>query len=221
MISVRLYHTISEAATYLRRLAARPEPWTFDIESYDGAAFPSRKSVSTDPHHPDFRVHGVAIATAADEGAYVYFQDRQPGDFGPDVGPNNVIIANQGLAALAAAFGSPAEKGAFNGHFDENGMVFPGWVPRVSNRTRDGMLAAIALGDGTHDNLRLPTLASVLLRREVTWEIDKSTMREQPLDVVADGAVHDACLAHELCDLLETWSEEDRRIRWSELTRAY
>jgi hypothetical protein len=209
-VTVKLYRTLGAAAPYLRDLARHPGPWTFDIESYDAAEFPSRKGVAVDPHHPDFRVRGVAFATSPTEGAFVDFGLFVPTDF--EVGNN--------LKLLADAFASDAEKGAFNGHFDECGLVYTGWVPRVANRARDGMLAAIALGDGTHENLRLATLAAVLLRRDVTWDIDKSTMRDQPAEVVADGAVHDACLTHELCDLLDVWADEDRRIFWSGLTRG-
>lgn len=207
-VRVKLYRDLCAAAPYLRALAQAPGPWTFDIETYDAGAFPSRKTVSTDPHHPDFRLHGVAIATSAHDGAYIFLGDTD----------DCRDLDGDGIDALRAAFDSDAEKGAYNGHFDENGLVYTGWVPRVRNRVRDGMLSTIALGDGTHESLKLPHVAKLLLKRETTWEIDKSTMRDQPVEVVADGAVHDACLAHELCDLLDAWAEEDRRIQWSVLT---
>lgn len=121
---------------------------------------------------------------------------------------------------LDAAFASDAEKGAFNGGFDECGLVYPGWVPAVRNRTRDGMLAMIALGDGTHERLTLAHAIVVLLHRKVVWNEDKALMRDLPAETVADGSVHDACYTHELCDLLDGWAEEDRRIRWSGLTRG-
>jgi hypothetical protein len=220
-VTVKLYRTLAAAESYLRGLAERAEGWTFDIESYDAAEFPSRKSVSIDPHHPDFRVRGCAFATSPTEGAFVDFMTDALSAPAPVFSvPANYRPTDPGICALRAAFASPAEKGAFNGHFDECGLVYAGWVPRVANRARDGMLAAIALGDGTHENLRLATLAAVLLRRDVTWDIDKSTMRDQPAEVVADGAVHDACLTHELCDLLDVWADEDRRIFWSGLTRG-
>ena len=209
-VRVTLYRSLAAAAPYLLELAAHPGPWTFDIESYDAGAFPSRKNVSVDPHHPDFRVHGVAFATSAKVGAYVFFELLD----------DCRDLDGDGVDALRVAFDSDAEKGAYNGHFDENGLVYTGWVPRVRNRARDGMLSTIALGDGTHENLKLPHVAKLLLRRETTWEIDKSTMRDQPVEVVADGAVHDACLTHELCDLLDAWANEDRRIQWSGLTHA-
>lgn len=212
-VTVKLYRTLAAATLYLRALAERAEPWTFDIETYDAGAFPSRKGVAVDPHHPDFRVRGCAFATSSTEGAFVDFTSS-PTDWPPG------LLDTEGLRALRAAFAGDAEKGAFNGHFDECGLVYSGWVPRVTNRARDGMLAAIALGDGTHERLTLAHLVLVLLRRETTWDIDKSTMRDQPVEVVADGAVHDACLTHELCDLLDAWAAEDRRILWSGLTRG-
>lgn len=218
-VTVKLYRTLAAAAPYLRDLAGHPGPWTFDIETYDAAEFPSRKSVAVDPHHPDFRVRGCAFATSPTEGAFVDFMVDAPGAGPVFAAPANFGARDAGICALRAAFASAAEKGAFNGHFDECGLVYAGWAPRVANRARDGMLAAIALGDGTHERLTLSHLALVLLRRETAWDIDKSTMRDQPAEVVADGAVHDACLAHELCDLLDAWADEDRRILWSGLTR--
>ena len=220
-VAVKLYRTIAAAAPYLRGLAEQSTPFTFDIESYDAAGSPSRKSIAVDPHHPDFRVRGCAFATSPTEGAYVDFMvdvssSREPVFSVPD----NYSSTDPGIVALRAAFASPAEKSAFNGHFDECGLVYPGWVPEVRNRGRDGMLAAIALGDGTHERLTLAHLVLVLLRKETTWDVDKGLMRDLPVEQVADGAVHDACLTLELCDLLDGWADEDRRIRWSGLTRG-
>jgi hypothetical protein len=209
-VTVKLYRSLAAAGPYLRALAERAEGWTFDIETYDAVEFPSRKHVAVDPHHPDFRVRACAFATSATEGALVDFQGDQ----------QNPSRLTEDILPLRAAFASDAEKGAFNGGFDECGLVYTGWVPQIRNRTRDGMLAMIALGDGTHERLTLAQAIVVLLHREVVWDADKSLMRDLPADVVADGAVHDACYTHELCDLLDGWAEEDRRIRWSGLTRA-
>lgn len=216
-VTVKLYRSLEAAEPYLLALAERAEGWTFDIETYDAEEFPSRKHVAVDPHHPDFRVRGCAFATSATEGAFVDFGLQSPVDFGVEDGSD---IHHPGMAALRAAFSSGAEKGAFNGGFDECGLVYSGWVPAVRNRARDGMLAMIALGDGTHERLTLAQAIVVLLHRQVVWDVDKSLMRDLPADVVADGAVHDACYTHELCDLLDSWAEEDRRIRWSGITRG-
>ncbi len=213
-ITVKLYRSLGAATLYLEALAVHPGPWTFDIETYDAAEFPSRKSVAVDPHHPDFRVRGVAFATSAVEGAFVdLISDSPPGALWDKLVPP---FRNP----LGDAFASDAEKGAFNGGFDECGLVYSGWVPQVRNRTRDGMLAMIALGDGTHERLTLAHAIVVLLHRKVVWNEDKALIRDLPAETVADGSVHDACYTHELCDLLDGWAEEDRRIRWSGLTRG-
>jgi hypothetical protein len=209
-VVVTVYRSLAEAQGFLTALASRAEPWVFDIETYDAAQCPSRKEVAVDPHHPDFRVRGCAFATSATEGAWVDFlnDEQNPRRLAEDILP------------LHAAFASDAEKGAFNGGFDECGLVYTGWVPAVRNRTRDGMLAMIALGDGTHERLTLAHAIVVLLKRKVRWDADKALMRDLPVEVVADGAVHDACYTYELCDLLDGWADEDRRIQWSGLTRA-
>lgn len=201
--SVTIYRSLADARTFLGRLARGLDPWTFDIETYDAVESPSRKGVAVDPCHPDFRVRGAAIAISKDAGAWVEFGD--------------LAIAGEGLTALRAAFASDAEKGAFNGGFDENGLVYTGWVPCVRNRTRDGMLAMIALGDGTHESLKLSHGIRALLRREYHWDEDKGKMRDLPVEVVADGAVRDACCTHELCDMLDGWAAEDRHIEWSKI----
>lgn len=204
-MNIDVYADLASAAPFLRGLAALGTPWTFDIESYDGAAYPSRKEVSTNPHHPDFRVRGVAFATAKDRGAYV------------DLVSDEQSVDVEGLAALRAAFASDAEKRAFNGGFDENGLVYTGWVPVIRNRTGDGMLSMIALGDGTHVNVKLETGITVLLRQPYHWDEDKSLMRDIPLGVVAAGAVRDACYTHELVDLLDNMAERGEHIEWSKL----
>jgi hypothetical protein len=209
-VVVTAYRSLAEAAPFLVGLAALKIPWIFDIETYDAAQCPSRKEVAVDPHHPDFRVRGCAFALSATEGAWVDFLNDEQ---------NSSRLAED-ILPLRAAFASDAEKGAFNGGFDENGLVYPGWVPAVRNRTRDGMLAMIALGDGTHERLTLAHAIVVLLRKKVRWDADKALMRDLPVEQVADGAVHDACYTYELCDLLDGWADEDRRIQWSGLTHV-
>lgn len=179
--------------TVMRRLAEHPGPWAFDVESYDGAAFPSRPGVPTDPCHPDFRVRGVAVAWSEDEGAWLELAPLGPEAWRP---------------WLAPVFGSPAVKAAQGGHFDEEALVVPGWVPAVVNRGEDSMLAALSLSDGRHASLRLERLAADLLGADPWWDAaDKARMRDLPLADVARAAVLDAGMALWVCtharDLME------------------
>jgi hypothetical protein len=213
---VRVYGSLGAATPFLAALARSRAPWVFDIETYDAAAFPSRKNVAVDPHHPDFRVRGCAVAWSSVDGAWLEFgtqEERQQDSVNS--------LDGDGVDALRDAFGSDAEKGAFNGGFDENGLVYPGWVPRVRNRTRDGMLAMTALGDGTHERLTLQHATAVLLRRAEHWVgADKGLMRDLPLAEVAEGSVRDACNTYALCDMLDAWAEEERHIEWSRIPRV-
>lgn len=212
-MKIAVYRSLREAGPFLRSLAARAEPWTFDIESYDGAQYPSRKPVSTNPHHPDFRVRGCAFALSADSGAWV--------DFMQDQALLDLVLRSprdaRGLGELRAAFETDAEKAAFNGGFDENGLVYTGWLRSVRNRFRDGMLGMVALGDGTHARLTLTHAVETILRKRMHWEdTDKSLMRDIPIDQVADGAVRDACATHELCDALDALADGEpvKYIEW-------
>jgi len=186
-VAVSIYESPADAQGALRRLAAREELWVFDIETYDAAEYPSRKEVSVDPFHPDFRVRGVAIALSPTEGFWVELKD---------------FPADQARRVLDPAFGSPAEKGAFGGHFDVSGLTYTGYVTEVTNRTEDGMLSAVALSDGTHESLRLEKLVVGYLGRSQYWNADKSKMRDYPIDLVANGAVGDACATLALIELL-------------------
>lgn len=225
-VVVKIFRTLAEAEPFLRKLAVHPRPWTFDIETYDVQTPPpeqteagwvlasGRKEVAVNPFHPDFRVRGVAIALGPTKGAWIEL---------PRSGSvTAAFVATDSMAALAAAFGSPAEKGAFNGSFDENGMIQAGWVPQVRNRTRDGMLGLVAMGDGTQvlrGGLTLQTAIQKLLKHEIYWEVDKSLMRDLPLEKVADGAVHDACYTHELCDYLDARADRTDHIEWSKIAK--
>ena len=189
-ISIEVFDSPLSARAYLERLAACEEPWAFDIETYDGGAFPSRQGVSTDPCHPDFRLRGVAVATSPTSGAWVECRGWEA----------RVAEARE---VLSPAFGSPAGKWAFNGHFDEEGLVYPGWVPAVRNRSGDGLLALLALSDGEHESLRLEyAVVNVLGERQYWNGIDKSRMRDVPTETAARNAGGDACYTHQLCDLL-------------------
>jgi hypothetical protein len=220
-VYVKIFRTLPEAEPFLRKLAEHPDPWTFDIETYDvqtpapvqtseGLVISrGRKEVAVNPFHPDFRVRGVAIAMSPTKGAWIELGDLRR-------------VTDAALTYLAKAFGSDAEKGAFNGSFDENGLIQAGWVPQVRNRTRDGMLGLVALGDGTQvlrGGLTLQTAIQKLLKHEVYWEVDKSLMRDLPVEKVADGAVHDACYTHELCDYLDRRADKGAHIEWSRIAK--
>lgn len=187
---VPIFRTPEEAERTLTWLASFPHPWAFDIESFDAVEFPSRKNVSTDPCHPDFRMHGIAIAVSSTKGFYLYLKDYHE---------NKKVWTR----VLAPAFGSPAEKWAFSGHFDEEGVVYPGWVPKVVNRRGDGMLALVTLGNGFNESLRLERATVDILKRPQYWSgLDKSKMRDHPVDQVAAGAVEDAMNTYALCQAL-------------------
>lgn len=189
-ITAQIFETPFAAADFLQSLAQRAEPWAFDLETYDGAVFPSRVNVSTDPCHPDFRLRGVAIALSATEGAWIDCRFLEP------------RIAEV-RALLSPAFESPAEKWAWFGHFDEEGLTYPGWVTRVSCRAGDGGLALLALSDGAHESLRLEhAVVNVLGARQYWNGMDKGKMRDVSLEVVAANAVGDACYTFALCEKL-------------------
>jgi len=179
-----------QARDFLERMARYPDPWSFDIEAYDAGAFPSRPNVATDPCHPDFRVRGIAFAWNESGGVWVdcmAVDDRKD-----DV-----------RSLLDPVFGSDAEKWPFNGSYDEEGLVYPGWVTEINARSGDGMLAMVALGDGRHESLRLEKAAADLLKRPQAWDgFDKSRIRDLSIDEVAQGAVGDASNALALCRLL-------------------
>lgn len=199
-IERQVFSSPVEATDFLAWLAEHPGPWAFDIEAFDAAEFPSRKHVSTDPCHPDYRVRGIAFAWSGTAGAWVDLKDWNEGE-------------RKQLARflLGPAFASPAEKWAFSGHYDEEGLVYTGFIPYLSNRAGDGMLAMVALGDGTHDSLRLEKAVVDVLKRPSYWNgQDKAKMRDLPLAAVADGAIGDACCTFELCtDLHDRIARED------------
>jgi len=201
-MQVFFYDSPEAARGTLESLAATPGPWAFDIETYDAAEFPSRRAVATDPCHPDFRLRGIAFAWGADRGAWVDCKGWEP----------RVAEARE---LLAPVFGSPAEKWAFSGHFDEEGIVYPGWAPEVRNRTGDGMLALVALSDGTHDSLRLEKAVVDVLRKPQYWDgFDKGRMRDIPIQFVARNAVGDACHTFALCEMLHGRLDRGDYMTW-------
>jgi len=68
---VSVFTSPFEAQGFLTKLTAHRAPWAFDIESYDGKEFPSRRPVATDPCHPDFRLRGIAIAWGSEKGVWI------------------------------------------------------------------------------------------------------------------------------------------------------
>lgn len=189
-VEVEIFDSPVDAKDFLEWLAASPDPWAFDIEAYDGAAYPSRKEVSTDPTHPDFRLRGIAVAVEPEKGYWIEckgWEDRKA-----DVS-----------ALLSPAFESDAEKWAFSGHYDEECLVYPGWVRRINRRSGDGLLALLALGNGKHDSLRLEKAVVDVLGNVQYWDgQDKGLMRDIPLEMCARNAVGDACNTYQLCALL-------------------
>lgn len=234
-VLVKVFPNLPAAEPFLRRLATLSIPWTFDIETYDAQTpapvmtdeglviEPGRKAIAVDPFHPDFRVRGIAIAISGTRGAWIELNGDPLGGPRKPTAQALAMLEPGAMEALHLAFGSDAEKGAFNGSFDENGMICAGWIPQVRNRTRDGMLALVALGDGTQairGGLTLQTAIQKLLKHEVYWEVDKGLMRDLPLGKVADGAVHDACYTHELCDYTDKVADADGHIEWSKIVEA-
>lgn len=178
---------------FLRRLAARRRPWVFDVESFDGAACPSRKKVPTDPCHPDFRLRGFAVGWRdGDEPPVLVWIDC--------LSMANDIPAAR--AVLSPAFASSASKIAFNGHFDEQAVTYPGWVERVVNRSADAFFAALLLGDGTRASNTLARLTVDLLGKSNHWQVDKQRMGELSIEKVARGAGGDVLYTFDLCRML-------------------
>jgi uracil-DNA glycosylase len=168
-----------QAGAALGRLAENPDPWFFDVETFDAKGSPARAGVATDPFHPDFRVRGVAVALDGGRGFWV--------EFDQDMG------RAEARRLLDPAFGSGAEKGAFVSGFDSNGLIAQGWVSEVRNLARDPWLAAIALDTrgGGHSLERL--VVDVLGEPQPKAGVDRARIAEMPLEAVARYAVNDAC----------------------------
>lgn len=190
------------AVSLLNRLAQHQHPWVFDIETYDAIEFPSRMHVSTDPCHEDFRVRGVAIAWSPTEGAWFELMGVE--------GQQDKV-----RPLLDLVFSSPAIKGAFNGGFDEEGLVYNNWVTEIHNRRWDGMLEMIGLSDGRHASLRLERAVVDLLGFPQYWNgTDKGTIRELPLEEVARAAVEDACAEWALSSVLQKRLAKGAYMEW-------
>lgn len=186
-IDITVFRDPGAAKAYLAKLAQQKSLWVFDVETYDRHQCPSRKGVATDPCHPDHATRGIAFAHSATAGAWV---ELAPWD--------NAEKKAAACALLSAVFGSPAPKGGFAAHFDEQSLCYSAtgtpWVRRIRNRCVDGMLAAIALGDVTQDANTLAQVVKTVFGQKMGWEenVDKARIIEMPLDAVARGGVHDA-----------------------------
>jgi len=193
---------IDTAIPFLTKLALQKTPWAFDIETYDAKKFPSRKGVAVDPFHPDFRVRGIAFATSDKGGFYV--------DLKEDEENIPLEIRTEGGQLLTEVFTSGADKWAYHGNFDEEGLVAQGWTQKVTNRRGDGLLALIALGDGRRSSNTLARAVTEVLKEPTYWEADKTEMRDLPLEVVAEGAIRDAVATFRLVKKLHGFMENGK-----------
>jgi len=190
------FHVFSDplkASGFLGKLKESGGPhkrFWFDIETGDAQGVPSRKAVATDPFHPQFRVRGVAIALSPEIGAWIElrsWEDRK----------------GEASKILTPVFMSEWEKGAFYGSFDENGLIVPGWVEGVRNRTRDPYLAAIALDETGHGHSLERLCLDLLGISKPKGKVDPQRIMEMSVEEVAEYAVRDCCLAWALDDALQ------------------
>lgn len=199
-INVQIYQSVKTAAPLLRRLSVHKGSWAFDIEAFDAVEFPSRKDVSTDPCHQDFRVRGVALAWSPSSGAWIELQNDDP---------------DEARSLLDLAFSTPAEKWAFNGGFDEEGLTYNGWVSEVRNRAGDGMLDMVGLSDGRHAALRLERAVVDFLGFNQYWGgFDKSRIKELSVEDVGRAAIEDACATWLLHYRLKERLERGEYFEW-------
>lgn len=185
-IKVHVFHDPGDARKFLREFAKVKTPWAYDIETYDAKQFPSRKSVSVDPCHPDFRVRGIAFAWKTNEGAWIElrpWEDRK----------------EDAAKLLGPVFSSPAEKYDFNGHFDEEALIYNSWIPRIRRRTCDGMLALLAINGGGLGGFSLARATVDILGEPQYWDVDKGRIEQIKTDTLAEAAVRDTISTFKLC----------------------
>jgi hypothetical protein len=189
-VQYAVYEDVEDIIGLLDWGANHPGPWAFDIETYDSKLFPSREEVATDPCHPDFCVRGIGIAWDADTGSFIDLKQFQH-------------LKGKLRPYLTRLFSSPAPKWAANGHFDEEGLVYTGWIPEVHNRAGDSMLAMIAASGGQLAGFSLERGIVDVLHEFYHWaDIQKSHMRELDTAIVADGCVRDAAGTWRLCNYI-------------------
>lgn len=180
-VQVDIFRSPSEAEDFLRGLSRHKRPWAFDIESYDHEQPDSaRENVATDPFHPMFRVRGVAIAWQHNRGAWIELMSAEG-------------MQEFASRILGPAFASPAEKWAFNGPFDENGLVYQKWVPRIANRKGDGMLGLVAINAGGQEGFSLERAVVSILGEPQFWTLNKLKIGSANIQNVAEASVRDAC----------------------------
>ena len=192
-IRVDVFEDLDKAKGMLRSLEKHKRPWSFDVETYDAGQFPSRKHVAVDPFHPDFRVRGVAMAWGPDRGAWI---ELKPWDDRRD----------RARQILSPVFETVAEKWGFNGGFDDNALVYNGWVRRIANRSDDAMLRLIAVNAGGQRGFTQERLVVELLGEPQYWVIDKSRMERLTTQKVSQSAVRDACSTFKLVQHLRKMS---------------
>jgi uracil-DNA glycosylase family 4 len=189
-ITIGIFERVADAENVIDLLVQSGSTFAFDIETYDCYETPSRKAVSTNPFHKDFRVRGLAVAYNKNSGFWIDFKADE----------DNKEECKRILNKL---FMSSQPKWAFHGNFDEEGLIYQGWVDGINNRSGDGLLALISLGDGRRASNTLERAVMEILNESSYWDVDKSRMAEHPTSVVAEGAVRDAVSTFKLVKILE------------------
>jgi hypothetical protein len=185
-----IFERPDDARGFCAAWAARQGPSVFDVETYDALACPSRDGVAIDPFHPDFRLRGFAGGWVNPDGTDTVAWFECGG------WPRDVC-----RALFDPVFGSPAAKGGFHSHFDEQALVYPGYVTKIVNRSFDPLFAALTLGDGTRAANTLARLSMDFLGESPKWVADKRRMGELPLLAVARGACSDVLLTYKCAQL--------------------
>lgn len=195
---VVIYDTLDKATPFLRKLAKRKSPWGFDTETYDAKSPVARKGVATNPVHPDQRVLGCGFGLSEELAVYINLRPWET---------KRLDTSSQPMVAFIEAFLSEADKFAFNGGFDEETLIYDPnkasgfrWIPEIRNRTGDGMLAVIALGDNPQESHTLTKAVVDVLGRHQYWDgVDKSRLSLLPTPVVATGCGKDSIEVLLLC----------------------
>lgn len=191
-VEVMVFPDPGKAKKFLESLAKRPPygRFFFDVESYDIAGVPARKTVATEPFHPDFRVRGVAIAIKPTVGAWIELRSWE----------NKKEEARK---LLAPAFESQYEKGAFYAAFDQDALIVPGWVNEIKNIVRDPWLASIALDMSGHRRSLDRMVVEFLSYPQPKKGVEIGSIASMSLEAVAEYAVRDACMAWQLDDEIQ------------------
>lgn len=184
--TVKIITDNNAAKNFLHKLSGWIRLWAFDIETCDGSG-DARSGVALDPFHPDFQVLGIAFGLSEKMGVWLDLRNLDKDEIKP---------------YLCKAFESEAPKTAFNGGFDEVGLIASGWIDRINNRKYDAMLSLVALDDGRRQSNKLSNAIVTVLGEQQYWDIDKTTMKDQPMETVAKGGVLDAISTLKLTKVL-------------------